>query len=110
MKRFEKDIKDRSLSLEPGTVASMISKAKSRGQSAEYCLAEAKAVMGGKGPSEGEPLSLEAIVAEVYADYEATLKKNSALDFDDLLVYGVKLFSGHPSVSSWCQHILVDEL
>ncbi|KAJ2926931.1 hypothetical protein H1R20_g10172, partial [Candolleomyces eurysporus] len=109
LKRFEKDIKDRSLSLEPGTVASMISKAKSKGKSAEYCLADAKSSLPTQGSSEGAPLSLEVIVAEVYVDYEATLKKNNALDFDDLLVYGVKLFSKHSSVAYWCQHILVDE-
>ncbi|RXW21277.1 hypothetical protein EST38_g4588 [Candolleomyces aberdarensis] len=109
LKRFEKDIKDRSLSLEPGTVASMISKAKSKGKSAEYCLADAKSSLASQGSSEGAPLSLEVIVAEVYVDYEATLKKNNALDFDDLLVYGVKLFSKHSSVAYWCQHILVDE-
>ncbi|KAJ2914061.1 hypothetical protein MD484_g6352, partial [Candolleomyces efflorescens] len=109
LKRFERDIKDRSLSLEPGAAASLISKAKSKGKSAEYCLAEAKSSQTGQGSSEGAPLPLEVIVAEVYLDYEATLKKNNALDFDDLLVYGVKLFSKHPSVASWCQHILVDE-
>jgi DNA helicase-2/ATP-dependent DNA helicase PcrA len=88
----------------------MISKAKSKGKSAEYCLAEAKSNLTGQGSSDGAPLSLELIVAEVYVDYKATLKKNNALDFDDLLVYGVKLFSKHSSVASWCQHILVDEL
>lgn len=55
-------------------------------------------------------LSPEIIVAEVYVEYEATLRKNNALDFDDLLVYGVQLFSENPSTVDWCQHILVDEL
>lgn len=50
------------------------------------------------------------IVAEIYLNYEATLKRNNALDFDGLLTYGVKLFTQFPSSAEWCKHIFVDEL
>jgi DNA helicase II / ATP-dependent DNA helicase PcrA len=53
---------------------------------------------------------VKRIMAEIYAEYEITLKKNNCLDFDDLLVYGVKLFKKAPHVLQTIQHILVDEL
>lgn len=109
LKTREKDLKARGLTLEPGQCASLISKAKSRCLSAEDYLEEAKAHMHSKTSSPDIPSSLETVVGEVYVQYEATLRRNSALDFDDLLIYGVKLFSGHPLTVSWCQHILVDE-
>lgn len=49
------------------------------------------------------------IIAIVYKDYEKTLRETNSLDFDDLLVFGVKMFAGHKKASSWCQHVLVDE-
>lgn len=50
------------------------------------------------------------LLAEVYAGYETVLQENNALDFDDLLIYGVKLFKDHQAATRWCNHILVDEL
>ncbi len=51
--------------------------------------------------------------AEVYADYQARLRKAGAMDFDDLLVNVVVLFRDHPDVLHEYQerfeHILVDE-
>jgi DNA helicase-2/ATP-dependent DNA helicase PcrA len=60
--------------------------------------------------SEPEPKSLARIVAEIYIGYEQVLKDNKALDFNDLLIYGVKLFREHCETALWCKHILVDEL
>jgi DNA helicase II / ATP-dependent DNA helicase PcrA len=60
--------------------------------------------------SKPEPKSLARIVAEIYIGYEQVLKDNNALDFNDLLIYGVKLFREHSETALWCQHILVDEL
>lgn len=57
-----------------------------------------------------EKKTLARIVAEIYIGYEQVLKDNNALDFDDLLVYGVKLFKEHCEIALWCKHILVDEL
>lgn len=50
------------------------------------------------------------VVARVYASYQGVLEDNNSLDFDDLLVYGVRLFKENSKVASWCHHILVDEL
>jgi DNA helicase-2/ATP-dependent DNA helicase PcrA len=57
-----------------------------------------------------EKKSLARIVAKIYIGYKQVLKDNNALDFDDLLVYGVKLFRDHCETALWCKHILVDEL
>lgn len=55
----------------------------------------------------------EKIVSRVYPHYQDTLRKNNALDFDDLLIYTVELFSDFPEVLQYYQqkflHILVDE-
>ena len=52
-------------------------------------------------------------VAEAYKEYQQTLKKNNALDFDDLLVLAVELFRQCPDVLEHYQerfkYIMVDE-
>ncbi|NLZ39265.1 MAG: DNA helicase PcrA [Firmicutes bacterium] len=52
-------------------------------------------------------------VARVYKSYQERLRSNNALDFDDLLLYVVKLFREHPDVLVHYQqrfrYILVDE-
>ncbi len=51
--------------------------------------------------------------AQVYKEYQAALKRNNALDFDDLIFYTVKLFSEDGQVLSHYQerfrYIMVDE-
>ena len=51
--------------------------------------------------------------AEVYKEYQAELKKNNALDFDDILVKTVELFKSCPEVLTQYQnrfkYIMVDE-
>lgn len=51
--------------------------------------------------------------AELYPVYQAALKSNNALDFDDLLVFTAKLFQQVPSLREYYdnkfQYILVDE-
>ena len=55
----------------------------------------------------------EAIMADVYAEYQRRLKQGSALDFDDLLTATVELLRTHPdALARWrsrFRHILVDE-
>jgi DNA helicase-2/ATP-dependent DNA helicase PcrA len=55
----------------------------------------------------------DRIMAELYGDYQKELKKNNALDFDDLLLFPLELFEKHPSVLEKYQrqwkYILVDE-
>lgn len=52
-------------------------------------------------------------ICEAYEKYEATLRGNNALDFDDLLIKTLELLSSHPPVLQYYQdrfdYILVDE-
>ncbi|SDA72952.1 DNA helicase-2 / ATP-dependent DNA helicase PcrA [Lachnospiraceae bacterium G11] len=55
----------------------------------------------------------ERKIAEIYREYQTTLKKNNAMDFDDLICNTVKLFKEHPQVlanyQERFQYIHVDE-
>ena len=55
----------------------------------------------------------KAIYAKVYREYQETLKKNNALDFDDIIVKTVELFQSCPEVldnyQERFQYIMVDE-
>ncbi|OCH89587.1 UvrD-helicase-domain-containing protein [Obba rivulosa] len=82
-----------------GNVLSLISKAKAKGYSPE----EFHRFLG-----RGDPSTDYAVIAEIYAEYEKTLRQSNSLDFDDLLVFGVRLFA-HQRVVEWCKHVLVDE-
>ena len=57
--------------------------------------------------------TMDDIAAQVYPLYEARLKKNNAMDFDDLLVKPIELFEKHPEVLEKYQDrfkfILIDE-
>ncbi len=52
-------------------------------------------------------------IAQVYLEYQKELKKNNALDFDDLIVKTVELFQSCPDVLEYYQdrfrYIMVDE-
>ncbi len=52
-------------------------------------------------------------IASVYKEYQAALKKNNAMDFDDLIVKTVELFKNCPEVLNYYQerfrYIMVDE-
>lgn len=52
-------------------------------------------------------------VGEIYQEYQDRLKKNNALDFDDLIVKTVELFRSQPQVLDYYQerfkYIMVDE-
>ena len=55
----------------------------------------------------------ERRIGEIYAEYQTRLKKNDALDFDDLLMKTVELFMTQPMVLDYYQerfkYILIDE-
>ena len=55
----------------------------------------------------------EKNVAQIYKEYQKELKKNNALDFDDLIVKTVELFQNVPDVLNYYQerfrYIMVDE-
>lgn len=61
------------------------------------------------GGRRGESTEVRRTAAEIYFDYQDHLKKNNSVDFDDLLVYGVRLFRDESSVIGNVQHVLVDE-
>jgi len=55
----------------------------------------------------------EEVVARIYPRYQEILKRNRALDFDDLLVEVLRLFDEQPDVlrryQDWYRYVLVDE-
>lgn len=121
LKPHQERIKDRNLTMKEATVLSVISKLKAKSLTADDAL---KLVEKANARSMEERMKriiekgakreiLEGdfgeIIAIVYKDYEKTLRETNSLDFDDLLVFGVKMFAGHKKASSWCQHVLVDE-
>ncbi|MBN2096775.1 UvrD-helicase domain-containing protein [Candidatus Peregrinibacteria bacterium] len=85
MKRI---IKERELDddrVKPRLVLSIISNAKNRLQSSDEFKGRATR-------------SFDKLVADLYEEYEKRLRANNALDFDDLLLYAVRLFKEHPDV------------
>lgn len=52
-------------------------------------------------------------IAQIYLEYQASLKRNNAMDFDDLIMNAVNLFKTAPAVLDYYQdrfrYILVDE-
>lgn len=124
-------LKKCSITLSEGTISSRISQAKARGFSPNDLLDSfyASSHTSSKGKAKAKSFfvlttehlehelkscntkeTIDFVVANLYAHYERTLREHNALDFDDLLVYGVRLFSENPQVGRWCTHILVDEL
>ncbi|MGQ9493335.1 MAG: ATP-dependent helicase [Anaerolineae bacterium] len=59
------------------------------------------------------PTYWHEVVARVYSRYHQLLRANNALDFDDLLMLAVRLFTKHPAIRQKYQHryvyVLVDE-
>ena len=55
----------------------------------------------------------QELVAKIYLEYQKILEKNHALDFDDLLLYAIKLFPSEPTILTRYQiqfkFILIDE-
>ncbi|KAF8905113.1 P-loop containing nucleoside triphosphate hydrolase protein, partial [Gymnopilus junonius] len=105
---------EHDITLSESNVATTVSKAKAKGQTAAMFYqdierGESLARRYKTQPQCEEKKSVHRIIAEVYIGYEQVLKDNNALDFDDLLIYGVKLFTTHQESVLWCRHILVDE-
>ena len=133
LKPYKNVLSRRDITLKEGTVQSRISQAKAKGFSPkdlmDKCFGSSSKQGNGKGKARQmntDPEEFEVddaifdednttdviskIVAQVYARYQETLRDHNSLDFDDLLVYGVRLFKEHNKVANWCHHILVDEL
>jgi DNA helicase-2/ATP-dependent DNA helicase PcrA len=84
----------------PGMVLSMISKAKNR-------------LVGHEEYARTAHTPNAQVIAELYPRYEGLLRKNGALDFDDLLVKTVQLLRDHPDVleryADRLRYIMIDE-
>lgn len=70
-------------------------------------------IIGWKEYQENANEYFEKTIAKIYKEYQETLKKNNALDFDDLIMLAVKLFEEFPEILEKYQdeykYILVDE-
>ncbi|KAF9532506.1 P-loop containing nucleoside triphosphate hydrolase protein [Crepidotus variabilis] len=116
MKPYKDYIIENDIAITEGSILSKISAAKAKGQSAAEFLKDVNEMERANRNNPRMPnqrlegyKSFERILAEIYIAYEEVLKNNNALDFDDLLVYGVKLFGTHEQAVLWCRHVLVDE-
>ena len=100
VKRCLRDLNIDETRFTPSMILGRISLAKNSLQSAAEFASENRDYFAGK-------------VADVFEMYERTLRANAALDFDDLLLYTVRLFAAAPDVLDFYQrkfqHILVDE-
>lgn len=106
------------MSLKDSAVLSDISKAKARGESADQMAVRAASdpssststttVIAEVSPQARSLVGAE-LIKQIYGEYEATLRESNSLDFDDLLVFGLKLFTENPNILESCHHILVDE-
>ncbi|KAL1921426.1 uncharacterized protein VTP21DRAFT_11142 [Calcarisporiella thermophila] len=56
-----------------------------------------------------EKYPFKSDVACVYKAYESKLRENNSLDFDDLLVFALKLFRTEKNILKGVEHVLVDE-
>jgi len=99
-KAMEASIHQNSRSIKPATFLNAISNAKNSLLTPEQVREQARD-------------DFEDMTAAVYVEYEKTLQQHNALDFDDLLVRGVRLLSNHEEVRERYQkqfrHVLVDE-
>ncbi|KAF8339859.1 UvrD-helicase-domain-containing protein [Cantharellus anzutake] len=95
-------IANKRLHAEPRIIASFISKAKANGQSPE----DVKSLIQS---GDDKDIDFESVVAEIYSDYSEELRVTNCLDFDDLLMYGVKLFLKARDIGLKIRHVLVDE-
>ncbi|MEJ2636061.1 MAG: UvrD-helicase domain-containing protein [Calditrichia bacterium] len=52
-------------------------------------------------------------IAKIYWEYEVSLRRNNAMDFDDLLILPIEIFTAHPEILKKYQdrfrYVLVDE-
>ncbi|KIK97773.1 hypothetical protein PAXRUDRAFT_135598 [Paxillus rubicundulus Ve08.2h10] len=111
LKRHEDFMASKDLTLKEGVVLSMISKAKAKGETPEDVRPKTakSAVSRNQTFKQIAFADVQQVFADVYRDYQTFLRQSNSLDFDDLLVFGVELFSKYPRHTKWCRHILVDE-
>jgi DNA helicase-2/ATP-dependent DNA helicase PcrA len=76
-------------------------------------ISDRKNSLAGVGPAEEGGGVEEEVFTKVFAAYDEAMRKNNALDFDDLLLKVLELFELHPGVRDGYarrfEHVLVDE-
>ena len=106
LKPYQALLEEKHIVMKATTVISLISKAKAKRDTAADYMKKLQANQKSKTPFS----DIDFMVAEIYEKYEQSLRQNNSLDFDDLLLYGVELFTRHKYTAAWCKHVLVDEL
>jgi DNA helicase-2/ATP-dependent DNA helicase PcrA len=100
IKHCMKSLKIDTDAFEPRTIRAAISKSKNNMKSAEEYNRIATT-------------SNEIVIGQVFRKYEEVLRSSSALDFDDLLIKPIELFTRHPQVlkkyQDWFKYLLIDE-
>ncbi|KAJ1593076.1 hypothetical protein NDA11_004666 [Ustilago hordei] len=116
LKELKPELDKEHMQIKPEQCTSEISKAKAKEiDPARYKeLADAEAAKGKASKTAiGRQLTGSApfkqIMATIYTMYQSQLVEANALDFDDLLVYGVQLFRRQNQVVRNIRHVLVDE-
>ncbi|ADV20750.1 DNA helicase II/ATP-dependent DNA helicase PcrA [Cryptococcus gattii E566] len=102
LKNRKAALDEASMSLKEGVVLSEISKAKAKGEPPEAMAIRAT-------QSKSASTNTLAVIADLYEEYQLALAEANSLDFDDLLLYALRLFKEAPRVVEDIRHILVDE-
>ncbi|KIR82250.1 DNA helicase II/ATP-dependent DNA helicase PcrA [Cryptococcus gattii EJB2] len=102
LKNRKAALDEASMSLKEGVVLSEISKAKAKGEPPEAMAIRAT-------QSKNASTNTLAVIADLYEEYQLALAEANSLDFDDLLLYALRLFKEAPRVVEDIRHILVDE-
>ncbi|KAF4597533.1 hypothetical protein EYR40_007995 [Pleurotus pulmonarius] len=117
LKPYQTFLEAKDITLKEATVFSMISKHKYKGNTSADVMADLR-ITRNKSDKENTGVQhksrhitdeINSVVAEVYREYERSLRKSNSLDFDDLLLFGLRLFMDHKESAGWCRHVLVDE-
>ncbi|EUC56724.1 ATP-dependent DNA helicase [Rhizoctonia solani AG-3 Rhs1AP] len=101
LQRHTPELESAGLDIKEPIVRAMISKAKATGQTPQEMLRLASSV--------STQDKIQAAVAHIYEEYDAVLREANALDFDDLLVMGLKVLKAAPRAIAKLRHVVVDE-
>ncbi|CAE6527716.1 unnamed protein product [Rhizoctonia solani] len=101
LQKHTPELESAGLDLKEPVVRAMISKAKATGQTPQEMLRTASSV--------STQDKIQAAVAHIYEEYDVVLREANALDFDDLLVMGLKVLKAAPRAIAKLRHVVVDE-